>query len=71
MFLCLLSFAIALKVPNLLKTNQILIFVDNDSELLSSVKKGLNLECNYAIDLVFSADAAVEKMIQNEFVDAI
>jgi DNA-binding NarL/FixJ family response regulator len=71
MFLYLLRFAIALKVTNLPKTNQIqVLLVDDDSELLSSAKKCLNLECNFDVDLVFSAESAVEKMIQKEY-DAI
>jgi DNA-binding NarL/FixJ family response regulator len=53
------------------KTNQIqVLFVDDDSQLLNTVKKCLNLECNYDVDLAFSADTAVEKMIQKEY-DAI
>ncbi|MGD9130490.1 MAG: response regulator [Candidatus Bathyarchaeota archaeon] len=53
------------------KTNQIqVLLVDDDSELLSSVKNGLNLECNFDFDLAFSAESAVEKMIQKEY-DAI
>ena len=53
------------------ETNQLqVLFVDDDSELLTSVKKCLNLECNFDVDLALSADAAVEKMLQKDY-DAI
>lgn len=53
------------------KTNQThVLLVDDDSQLLSSAKKCLNLECDYAVDVAFSVDAAVEKMVQKEY-DAI
>lgn len=52
----------------MLETNQLqVLLVDDDSELLTSVKKCLNLECNFNVDLAFSADAAVEKMIQKDY----
>jgi len=71
MFLYVARFAIALKVPNLPKTDLIhVLLIDDDSQLLSSVKKCLSLECNYDLDSAFSVDAAVEKMIQKEY-DAI
>jgi len=55
----------------LLKTNQLhVLFVDDDLELLNSVKKCLNLECSFDVDLAFSADDASEKMCQKEY-DAI
>jgi DNA-binding NtrC family response regulator len=70
MFLYVARFAISLKVLNLPKTDQDqiqILLVDDDSELLSSVKKCLNLECNYDVDLAFSAESAVEKMVQKEY----
>ena len=71
MFLYLSRFATGLKVLNLAKTNQTqVLFVDDDSQLLISVKKCLNLECDYDVDVAFSVDAAVEKMVQKEY-DAI
>jgi DNA-binding NtrC family response regulator len=72
-FLYVARFAIALKVLNLPKTDQDqiqILLVDDDSQLLSSTKKCLNLECNYDIDLASSAESAVEKMTQKEY-DAI
>ena len=44
------------------------LLVDDDSDLLESVKKGLTLQCNYGFDLAFSAEAASEKMIKKEYV---
>ena len=50
------------------ETEQIqVLFIDDDSQLLNTVKKCLNLECNYGVDLAFSVDTAVEKMIRKEY----
>ena len=43
------------------------LLVDDDSDLLKSVKKGLTLKSNYCFDLALSADAASEKMSQKEY----
>jgi len=55
-------------VQNLITPGQIrVLFVDDDSQLLETAKKCLNLQCNYAIELASSADDAFEKMIQKEY----
>ena len=46
----------------------LVLLVDDDSALLESVKKGLDLKGNYAFDLAFSAEEALEKMSQNDYV---
>jgi CheY-like chemotaxis protein len=52
-----------LKIEN---QSQVLL-VDDDSDLLESVKKGLTLNCDYVFDLAFSAEAAFEKMGQTDY----
>lgn len=55
-------------MQNLITPGQIrVLFVDDDSQLLETAKKCLNLQCNYAIELASSADDAFEKMIQKEY----
>ncbi len=57
-----------MSVQNLITPGQIrVLFVDDDSQLLETAKKCLNLQCNYAIELASSADDAFEKMIQKEY----
>jgi CheY-like chemotaxis protein len=46
------------------------LLVDDDSELLETAKKCLNIQCNYNIELASSAEAAFEKMMHNKY-DAI
>jgi DNA-binding NarL/FixJ family response regulator len=43
------------------------LLVDDDSALLKSVKRGLTLKCKYGFELAFSAEAAFEKMNQNDY----
>ena len=60
-----------MSVQNLTVVGQIrVLLVDDDSELLETAKKCLNLQCNYDVELASSADEAFEKMIQKEY-DAI
>jgi len=57
-----------MSVQNLITPGQIrVLFVDDDSQLLETAKKCLNLQCTYDIELASSADEALEKMIQKEY----
>ncbi|MCW4015939.1 MAG: response regulator [Candidatus Bathyarchaeota archaeon] len=44
-----------------------LLLVDDDSDLSTTVKKGLALQCDYDVDLVSSVDDALEKMTQKDY----
>ena len=46
------------------------LLVDDDPELLVTAKECLNLQGDYDVELVSSAESAFEKMIQNEY-DAV
>lgn len=43
-----------------------ILFVDDDKEFLKSAKQCLKLQGNFNIEMVFSVDAALEKMRQNK-----
>ena len=46
----------------------LVLLVDDDSALLESVKKGLDLKSKYSFDLAFSAEEASEQMSQKNYV---
>lgn len=51
-----------------MEQNGRVLLVDDDSALLESIKKGLNLKSKYTFDLALSAEEASKKMNQKEYV---
>jgi CheY-like chemotaxis protein len=51
-----------------LEQKGLVLLVDDDSALLESVKQGLDLTSKYSFDLAFSAEGALEKMEQTDYV---
>ena len=51
-----------------MEQNGRVLLVDDDSALLESIKKGLNLKSKYSFDLALSAEEASKKMSQEEYV---
>jgi CheY-like chemotaxis protein len=60
-----------MSMQNLHKIQAIqVLLVDDDTELLETTKKCLNIQCNYDVELASSAEAAFEKIMHNKY-DAI